>query len=153
MSFLLQLHRRFCAGFRSTLVGILFPSKTHRDLLRRVFEGDRMRGPTPGEPPSTPTPNSEEPYFLYLPNSLRRGARHPVLFVMSPGGGELRYLTDNWQDEAPTWSPNGRIVQFFRTHRGSGKAGIWQVDLSGRNERRLATPVDGSDPAWGPILP
>lgn len=26
-------------------------------------------------------------YFLYLPNSLRRGAKHPVLFVMSPGGG------------------------------------------------------------------
>lgn len=25
--------------------------------------------------------------FLYLPKSLRKGARHPVLFVMSPGGG------------------------------------------------------------------
>ncbi len=26
-------------------------------------------------------------YFLYLPNSLRKGAKHPVLFVMGPGGG------------------------------------------------------------------
>lgn len=26
-------------------------------------------------------------YFLYLPKSLRRGAKHPVLFLMSPGGG------------------------------------------------------------------
>ena len=26
-------------------------------------------------------------YFLYLPKSLRRGAKHPVIFVMSPGGG------------------------------------------------------------------
>ena len=73
--------------------------------------------------------------------------------VMSPNGRNMRTLTDGWQDEAPTWSPNGRIVQFFRTERGSGRASLWQVDLTGRNERRLPTPVDASDPSWGPILP
>jgi TolB protein len=73
--------------------------------------------------------------------------------VMTPSGGGLRYLTDDWQDEAPTWSPNGRIVQFFRTARGSGQASIWQVDLTGKNLRRLPTPVGASDPAWGPVLP
>jgi len=73
--------------------------------------------------------------------------------VMSPNGRNMRTLTDGWQDEAPTWSPNGRIIQFFRTERGSGKASLWQVDLTGRNLRRLPTPVDASDPAWGPILP
>ena len=73
--------------------------------------------------------------------------------VMSPGGGNVRTLTDGWQDEAPTWSPNGRIIQFFRTARGNGQTGIWQVDLTGRNERKLTTPVGGSDPAWGPVLP
>jgi TolB protein len=73
--------------------------------------------------------------------------------VMSPSGGNLRVLTDGWQDEAPTWSPNGRIIQFFRTERGSGDTSLWQVDLTGRNLRRLPTPVDASDPAWGPILP
>ena len=73
--------------------------------------------------------------------------------VMSPSGGGMRHLTDSWQDEAPTWSPNGRIVQFFRTARNSGETSIWQVDLTGRNERRLPTPVGASDPAWGPVLP
>ena len=73
--------------------------------------------------------------------------------VMSPSGGDMRKLTDDWQDEAPTWSPNGRIIQFFRTARGSGKASLWQVDLTGRNLRRLPTPLDASDPAWGPVLP
>ncbi|MDE2562316.1 MAG: Tol-Pal system protein TolB [Sphingomonadales bacterium] len=73
--------------------------------------------------------------------------------VMTPGGGDMRLLTDSWQDEAPTWSPNGRIIQFFRTAKGSGQASIWQVDLTGRNLRRLPTPVDASDPAWGPVLP
>jgi TolB protein len=73
--------------------------------------------------------------------------------VMSPSGGGERLLTDSWQDEAPSWSPNGRVIQFFRTAQGSGKTGVWQVDLTGVNERRIPTPLDGSDPAWGPILP
>ena len=73
--------------------------------------------------------------------------------VMNPSGQGFRRLTRGWQDEAPTWAPNGRIIQFFRTERGSGRAGLWQVDLTGENERRLPTPADASDPAWGPILP
>jgi len=73
--------------------------------------------------------------------------------VMDINGGNERLLTNGWQDEAPTWSPNGRVLQFFRT--GAGRAGgstIWQVDLTGVNERRIVTPVDGSDPSWGPLL-
>jgi TolB protein len=74
--------------------------------------------------------------------------------VMTPEGGGERLLTDSWQDEAPTWSPNGRVIQFFRTSQGrGGRSSVWQVDLTGVNERRLPTPLDGSDPAWGPILP
>ncbi len=73
--------------------------------------------------------------------------------VMRPDGSGERLLTDSWQDEAPTWAPNGRVIQFFRTERNSGKTSVWQVDLTGRNERKLPTPVDGSDPAWGPVLP
>lgn len=74
--------------------------------------------------------------------------------VMSPGGQGERLLTNSWQDEAPTWSPNGRVIQFFRTTQGrGGKSSLWQVDLTGMNERRLPTPVDGSDPTWGPLLP
>ena len=92
------------------------------------------------------SPRGDQIAFTHIGGNFR-------IAVMSPGGGDLRHLTDSWQDEAPTWSPNGRIVQFFRTARGSGRTGIWQVDLTGRNERRLTTPVDGSDPAWGPVRP
>jgi TolB protein len=74
--------------------------------------------------------------------------------VMSPDGSGERLLTNSWQDEAPSWSPNGRVLQFFRTSQGrGGRSSVWQVDLTGRNERRIPTPLDGSDPAWGPILP
>jgi TolB protein len=92
------------------------------------------------------SPRGDQIAFTHIAGNLR-------IAVMGPGGGGLRYLTDSWQDEAPTWAPNGRIIQFFRTERNSGKATIWQVDLTGRNERRLPTPVDASDPAWGPVQP
>ena len=73
--------------------------------------------------------------------------------VMTPDGGGERVLTHGWQDEGPSWSPNGRVISFFRTAQGSGKADLWTVDLTGANERRTPTPLDGSDPGWGPLLP
>lgn len=92
------------------------------------------------------SPRGDQIAFTHIVGNLR-------IAVMDPAGGNLRYLTDSWQDEAPTWAPNGRVVQFFRTAKTSGKTSLWQVDLTGRNERRLETPVDGSDPAWGPLRP
>jgi len=92
------------------------------------------------------SPRGDQIAFTHIAGDLR-------VAVMSPGGGGLRHLTNGWQDEAPPWSPNGRIIQFFRTERNSGNTSLWQVDLTGRNERRLPTPVGASDPAWGPVLP
>lgn len=90
------------------------------------------------------SPRGDQIAFTHIGGGFR-------IAVMNPSGGDVRQLTNSWQDEAPTWAPNGRIIQFFRTNRGDGKTSLWQVDLTGRNERRLPTPVDGSDPAWGPI--
>jgi TolB protein len=74
--------------------------------------------------------------------------------VMNPDGGGERLLTNAWQDEGPSWSPNGRVITFFRsTQGGSGKADLWMVDLTGQVERKIPTPLDGSDPAWGPLRP
>ena len=74
--------------------------------------------------------------------------------IMSPSGGGEKLLTNDWQDEGPSWSPNGRVITYFRSGRGgAGKADLWSVDLTGVNERRIPTPLDGSDPAWGPLRP
>ena len=73
--------------------------------------------------------------------------------VMSPGGGDERLLTNSWGDEGPSWAPNGRVLMFFRSAQGSGRPDLWSVDLTGVNARRIPTPLDGSDPAWGPIRP
>lgn len=77
--------------------------------------------------------------------------------VMRPDGKGERLLTDAWQDEGPSWSPNGRVLTFFRSERygpggSGGKVSLRSIDLTGLNERRIDTPVDGSDPAWSPLL-
>lgn len=72
--------------------------------------------------------------------------------VMRPDGSGERLLTNGYQDEGASWSPNGRVILFSRSDRG-GRSGLWSVDISGLNERRLATPLDASDPAWSPLLP
>ena len=92
------------------------------------------------------SPRGDQIAFTHIAGDFR-------IAVMKPTGRDMRTLTNSWHDEAPTWAPNGRIIQFFRTARGSGDTSIWQVDLTGENERRLNTPVGASDPAWGPVLP
>lgn len=71
--------------------------------------------------------------------------------VLRPDGSGERLLTDSWQDELPSWSPNGRVILFTRTER-SGRSGLRTIDLTGRNDRAIATPLDASDPSWGPLL-
>ena len=74
--------------------------------------------------------------------------------IMNTSGGGEKILTNGWHDEGPSWAPNGRVLMFYRSAQGrSGKADLWSVDLTGVNERRVPTPLDGSDPSWGPLRP
>jgi len=72
--------------------------REHFDLGEESGTKDEEEAPAEGEaagdlPYPLGTTTDEIPcegdfsYFLYLPKSLRKGARHPVLFVMGPGGG------------------------------------------------------------------
>jgi TolB protein len=79
------------------------------------------------------------------------GGRFRIAVIRPDGTGE-RLLSDGWQDEGPSWSPNGRVVLFGRTER-TGRSSLRSIDLTGRNERRVPTPLEASDPAWGPLLP
>ncbi|MEE6206610.1 MAG: Tol-Pal system beta propeller repeat protein TolB [Alphaproteobacteria bacterium] len=72
--------------------------------------------------------------------------------VMAPDGSGERLLADGFLVEGPTWSPNGRVLMFFRQDRGS-PVRLYTIDLTGYNERRIITPSEASDPAWSPLLP
>jgi TolB protein len=79
--------------------------------------------------------------------------------VMRPDGSGERILTEGFQMEGPTFAPNGRVLAFFRETpardaRGSGfSSRLASIDITGFNERAIPTPIDGSDPAWSPLLP
>ncbi|WP_240325482.1 Tol-Pal system beta propeller repeat protein TolB [Sphingomonas mesophila] len=71
--------------------------------------------------------------------------------VMNASGGGVRILTDGWQDEGPSFAPNGQFVLFHRTQRGSGAASLHAVPVNGGAVRRIPTPQGGSDPSWSPL--
>ena len=76
--------------------------------------------------------------------------------VMRPDGTGERILVTDFLVEGPTWAPNGRVLMYFRQPRarpGQKKPGprLYSIDLTGYNEREIATPLDASDPAWSPL--
>lgn len=73
--------------------------------------------------------------------------------VLDVGGGGERLVSSSFLDEGPTWSPNGRVLMFFRQQPGSsGRSRLYQVDMSGLiPERPVDTPRDSSDPSWSPL--
>lgn len=76
--------------------------------------------------------------------------------VMYPDGSGERLLANGYLVEGPTWSPNGRVLMFFRQDRGTASKNapvrLYTIDVSGYNERMVVTPAEGSDPAWSPLL-
>ncbi len=72
--------------------------------------------------------------------------------TMKPDGSGERILTEGFHNEGPTFSPNGRVVMFFRDPGGASGPGLFTVDITGRNEQRVPTPGFASDPAWSPLL-
>ena len=78
--------------------------------------------------------------------------------VMRPDGGGERILSSGFLIEGPTWAPNGRVLMYFRqpprtADGGGGEPRLYSIDLTGHNERELATPAAASDPAWSPLRP
>ena len=72
--------------------------------------------------------------------------------VVRTDGSEERLLSASFLDEGPSWSPNGRVLLFFRESRGvEGGPRLRTVDITGRNPRVLMTPEFASDPAWSPL--
>jgi TolB protein len=87
----------------------------------------------------------------YIAFTKQGGGAFAIGIMKTDGSGE-RILTSGFHNEGPTFSPNGRVVMFFRDPGGSGGPSLYTVDISGRNELRVPTPGFASDPAWSPLL-
>ena len=75
--------------------------------------------------------------------------------VIRPDGSGERLIANAYHVEGPTWSPNGRVLSYFKEQvSGGGRsrtAKVYTVDITGYNERYLQTPGDASDPACSPL--
>ena len=77
--------------------------------------------------------------------------------VMEIDGSNERMIAKSFHVEGPTWSPNGRYLMYFKEERTSsdgsgGTSSLYSIDLTGYNERKIITPLGGSDPAWSPLM-
>ena len=114
--------------------------------------GDRRRrrsaSPSANATYSTPVWSPRGDYIAFT----RQGGGQFSIGVMKPDGSGERILTSGYHNEGPTFSPNGRVLMFFRDPGGSGGPSLFSVDISGRNELKVPTPGFASDPAWSPLL-
>jgi TolB protein len=97
---------------------------------------------------STPVWSPRGDYIAFT----RLGQDKFAIGVMKPDGTGERVLTESFHNEGPTFSPNGRVIMFFRDPGGNAGPSLYSVDISGRNEQRVPTPSYASDPAWSPLL-
>ena len=77
--------------------------------------------------------------------------------VMEIDGSNERMISKAFHVEGPTWSPNGRYLMYFKEERtakdgSGGESSLYSIDLTGYNERKIITPLGGSDPAWSPLM-
>ncbi len=63
-----------------------------------------------------------------------------LIGVMRPDGSEEQILTEGFHNEGPTWSPNGRVLMFFRESQGE----------SGGPESTLSTSPDITNESFRP---
>jgi TolB protein len=87
----------------------------------------------------------------YIAFTKQTQGKFAIGIMRADGSGE-RILTEGYHNEGPTWSPNGRVIMFFRDLGGNGGPMLYTVDVTGRNEQVLKTPSFASDPAWSPLL-
>ena len=77
--------------------------------------------------------------------------------VMEDDGSNERMIAKSFHVEGPTWSPNGRYLMYFKEERtaedgSGGETSLYSIDLTGFFERKIITPLGGSDPAWSPLM-
>ena len=77
--------------------------------------------------------------------------------VMEKDGSNERMIAKSFHVEGPTWAPNGRFIMYFKEERtaedgSGGESSLYSIDLTGFNERKIITPLGGSDPAWSPLM-
>jgi Tol biopolymer transport system component/DNA-binding winged helix-turn-helix (wHTH) protein len=131
------------------IVGILAFILLSAVTLLRNFPTSRKQPPTAGEiVPLVSMPGQQGSPAL-SPDGSRvafayGGAPHPGIYVALIDGEKPLQLTDNDDDNYPTWSPDGRRIAFARFQSDNRKS-LYVIPAFGGSERRVYT---ASFPKW-----
>lgn len=74
--------------------------------------------------------------------------------INKDGTGE-RIISKGYLAEGPTWSPNGRTLAFYKLNKNNSNklfSSLYTIDITGNLEKKLNTPLEASDPDWGPSI-
>ena len=81
---------------------------------------------------------------------------------MDIDGKNERMIAEEYHVEGPTWAPNGAYLMYYKQSKtfvdsegnvkSGGESKLYMIDITGHNEREIVTPLEGSDPAWSPLL-
>lgn len=126
---------------------LLFSVKLDGTDRRRVARGVRgdLRWPVY-------SPTGGRIAFSYFPP----GARDPYgsgIYTAKPDGTRLRRITAaSNQDREPSWSPNGRLLAFYRVDESRRSVQVFRVRADGTGLRKLTSlrKANAIDPVWSP---
>jgi TolB protein len=97
---------------------------------------------------STPVWSPTGEYIAFT----KQGANTFSIGVMKPDGSGERVLTEGFDNEGPTFAPNGQVIMYFSDPMGGAGPSLFTINITGRNQLRVPTPSFASDPAWSPLL-
>jgi TolB protein len=68
--------------------------------------------------------------------------------IMNVDGSAQKLLTSGPYDSQPTWGPSSDHVMFERKNVATGHISLFTTAIDRPAPHLVATPQDGSDPAW-----
>ena len=88
---------------------------------------------TPAPPTATNTPDASRGKIAFQSN---RDRNNEIYMMNLDGSGQTNLTNNPGDDRSPAWSPNGRSIAFVSWRDDQG---VWVMDASGSDQRRLAT--------------
>jgi Tol biopolymer transport system component len=80
--------------------------------------------------------------------------RYQVWVMQADGSLPRRLTTSPWQEDSPSWSPDGTALVFTRTEFDSGPRGrtrVLRVGADGTGETEILGIASGHAPVWSPV--